>query len=45
MFGHHSCHHNHMQMDDMMDSTLFKVLAIGTLLYFGAKTIHHMMED
>lgn len=34
-----------MDMGDMMDSKLLKVLAVGALVYVGAKTIRHMMED
>ncbi len=34
-----------IDMGEMMDSKLLKVLAVGALVYVGAKTIHRMMED
>jgi len=39
----HRWHHNHRS--DMMGSKLAMVLVTGTLVYLGAKTIHHMMHD
>lgn len=49
MFCHH-WHHNRKSamMDDlhcMMGSKVAMVLVTGTLMYLGAKTIHHMMHD
>ncbi|BBB90630.1 MAG TPA: hypothetical protein PKA28_09975 [Methylomusa anaerophila] len=47
MFNYPSRYHRSKMLDmgDMMDSTLFKVLAVGALVWIGAKAIHHMMED
>ncbi len=45
LFNH--CHHrkmNMMDMDDIVDSTLFKVVAVGALVYLGAKAVRHMMD-
>jgi hypothetical protein len=46
MFFNH-CHHRNsdrMNMDDVMDSTLFKVVTVGALVYLGAKAVRHMMD-
>ena len=47
------CHHWHRNrrsdmiegMHCMMHSKSAMVLVAGTLMYLGAKTIHHMMND
>lgn len=39
-----SRHHGDM-MDSIMDSKLLQVVAVGALVYFGAKAISSMMED
>lgn len=47
MFFTH-CHHRKrsmMDMDDIMDSKLIKVVAVGALVYLGSKAVRHMMED
>lgn len=31
--------------DDMLDSSLFKMMAVGALVYMGAKALKNMMED
>ena len=48
-----SCHHwNHNIKSDMMEdihcmmgSKVAMVLVTGALVYLGAKTIHHMLND
>jgi hypothetical protein len=48
MFGHAHCRHRKsrgINMDNMMESPLIKVLAFGALVYLGAKTIHHLTGD
>lgn len=33
-----------MDVDHLMDSKLVKAVAVGALVYFGAKTLYHMMD-
>lgn len=44
MFMRHK-HRDHDMMESMMDSKVFQMIAIGTLVYMGAKAIRGMMED
>ncbi len=33
-----------IDMEEIMESKLFRILAVGTLVYIGAKTIHRMVD-
>lgn len=37
------CHHD--MMESMMESKVIRMIAIGTLVYMGAKALRGMMED
>lgn len=40
-----SRHRGHDMMDEMMESKIFRMVAVGALVWVGAKAIQNMMED
>lgn len=45
MFMCDSRSRNKDMMDCMADSKLFMIMAVGAMVYVGAKVIHSMMDD